>query len=455
MSRNNAKKKKQQKRRIQQHINRLRNVTKSRGGPRSQPVRRNSAKTRGKQKSRNISITSSNHRRGGNVPPLTRFHQRLSAKLGFGRRKLRNGGGDPVPIVHQWEDEADLDLRMGQQEKSTFDGVSISGTDYLGKIDVYPTQAGPTYQPTQEGDVLFKIPLSPLNLQATRIQELALMYQRYKVPELYVHLVPTTNAFQSGSVIPVIMYDPDISLTEYGGDDKRVRMAMSMYDSTMINVYQPVTVGAPGHFNETMWTRAEDADARLVIPGSFCVIAASSFIPFTGTPETLTLYNVYISYRYDFTVRGLSVPEPILPGITQAVTATTLDTIFYFEGALSTSIGYPVCLRDNFISPVYKTLQYVYECVVVSLAGKFGWQSDGGVQYQFLTDGATDTFLMSNGSPIYMFLDEANSLGGACYSFATNLTAALERRSDLFWGSVDLVSTLSSVGLQINPVTVS
>jgi hypothetical protein len=370
---------------------------------------------------------------------------------------MRSAGGDPVPVVHQWESESELDLRMGDQERSDFDGVTIEGTEYLGAIECIPTSAT-LWEPTTSGEILVRFPLSPINLNGTRIRQLAEMYQRYKMEEVYIHLVPTTNALQAGSVIPVILYDPDASLTEFGAADERVRMIMSMYDSAMVNVYQPITVGAPGHFNDTLWTRAEDADARLVVPASFALVAASSYIPFSGTPEYLTLYNAYISYKIKFTVRGLMVPTPILAS-TNIGGAGTYDTYFYFGAATTIAAGSEVCMLLNVLATTYDTFQYVYEVIVYNSSGYTGWYDvTSTTLVNFQSDGSANEFNLTNGTPLYMFKLPNIVSGGGCFGFATNLTAALERRQDLFWGSNTVVDTgVDQIvwALHVRPITIS
>ncbi len=439
-------------------IRKARNFTNSRGGKgKTRSVRNTRRPSRGNNKSLTRSVqkrTSTAARKRSNVSPLGAFHSRLRSR--FAGQKIKNGSGDPVPIVHQWQDEAELDIRIGQQEKASFDSVSIEGTDYLGKVVVYPTSAT-LNEPTNEGSVVYRHPLGPVNFPGTRLKELGELYQRYECLEIYVHLVPTTNAFQAGSIIPVILYDPDLSLTEFGSDEMRVRMALSMYDATMVNVYQPVTVAAPGHFNQTLWTKIEDTDARLTIPGSIAIIAASSFIPFSGTPEELTLYNMFISYRFKFSVRGLTIPGPLLADASWNSNGDPLNSVFWFDGAGTVAEDLPVCLQLQQFAPEYRSFNYIFECIATAPPGplKAWWQ--GPNQYvTFKTDGAEQGFAMYNGSPLYMFLSPANSVGAQCFHFATNLTAALERRPNLLWASGGLsTAVLFYGGLKINPVPVA
>lgn len=400
------------------------------------------------------------HIRGRDEPrnQFTGFNRNHRSILNMRKshNRLKSMGSSGVPIVRQWSENGEMDIEHGSFEShENHTGTRVSGTEFLGTIDVIA--ASPTaVNHTQTGEVLFNLPLSPALMPSTRIKQLSELFQVY-APQLYaIHFIPVVPATQNGSVIAGITFDPDYSMAVIPPGDRGMRVWLSMEGFEMVNVYQPFTVIWCPTVQDGYWTRVVDSDARLTVPGNLVVTSASTFSPFDGIETQLPLFNVMLSYEIDFERRGLQIPESIGENTEIDVYAPNTLSSFFFLPTGLTELGKVVCGNILFggLSNYDDNPETIFLCISKASThdpGVDSWSSATGPISFLASD--TGQFIMSAGRAFYMFLDSGAT--ELCWGFASNLTAAMEKRSNIYWGEsglanadlIDLVFTFRPINI--------
>jgi hypothetical protein len=351
----------------------------------------------------------------------------------------KSGG---VPIVKQWGVNTNMNIQHGTYNKSeNMSGCLISGTEYLGEISVSSTLAN---SPTDIGEVLFNLPMTPAMMPSTRIKQLMELFQVYAPKLLAVHFIPVVPATQNGSVVAGITFDPDYSMAEIPPGDQGLRVWMSMQGFEMVNVYQPFSVIWTPTVQDGYWSRLDDADSRLTIPGNLVVASASKYSPFDGIAVDLPLFNVMLSYEIEFERRGLQIPTPINTAGNAQFNAALFSDLFYQPFA--SFIGQEVCIESNTIPLLnYANPGYLLLCIVkgsTTIPGSYGWTNNGpggpiGLM-TFQSVGGT-TLEMIAGTAFYLFW--ATEGVNRWWGLASSLTSALEKSSDVYWGAPGYIGT--------------
>lgn len=389
---------------------------------------------------------------------LTGYNRSHSSVLALRKthNRLKSIAKDGVPIVRQWSREGELNIEHGTYESNeNHTGTLISGTEFLGTIDVISTAPG-VANPTQTGEVLYNLPLSPALMPSTRIKQLQQLFQVY-APKLFaVHFMPIVPATQNGSVIAGITFDPDFSMAVIPPGERGMRVWLSMEGFEMVNVYQPFSVIWCPTIQDGYWSRIVDSDARLTVPGNLVVASASTFSPFDGNEVQLPLFNIMLSYEIEFERRGLQIPQSVQADFQVEISAGVMSDFFFLNGGVS-AIGLPVCGNINYIglSNFTDNSDYIFLCITKASTvtpGITGWTSATGlIDFQTTDQGLMN---MDSGRAFYMFLDTGAT--SACWGFASSLTSALERKTDIFWGEDGLLNTdVLDLTFVIQPIDVS
>jgi hypothetical protein len=361
---------------------------------------------------------------------LKRFHNKLKSSS-----KASKG----VPIVRQWNKITDMNISHGSFEHTeNMSGCAISGTEFLGEIRVISTIGT---NPTSLGAVLYNLPLSPAFMPSTRIRQLMELFQIYAPALLAVHFIPVLQATQNGSVIAGVTFDPNFSMAEIPPGDQGARVWMSMEGFEMVNVYQPFSVIWCPTIQDGYWSRIDDTDARLTVPGNLVVSSASQYSPFDGIATDLPLFNIVLSYEIEFERRGLQIPRPITTLGEAQYNGTPVSDMFYIPPG-GTYPGLEVCVDRN-TAPLtnYAIPDYILLCTVQAstvTVGSTGWEAGGFGLLEFLTHGG-DTFTMTQGTAFYMVFKSNGETGAACWMICSSLSSALERDADIYWGNTGLL----------------
>jgi len=233
-----------------------------------------------KGKPANIKETVVINERAGPKAPSKPSHLR-GAPL---RRRGRNRGGGKgraVPVAR-----AAVRLRTGYKERrSGNDSVVIRGRDYIGPISTGSLG-------NAVGDNLFTLTLHPTNLTNSRVNTMAMLYEKYKFNKFVMHYeaaVPTTT---QGSLIGAIIPDPD-DPTIVGSNN--IQQLASVAGENQCRVWDNKAFplrskkGVP-----FMYTQQNVSDPRLFSQGVFKLAA------YTALAANLNLGTLYVEYEITF-----------------------------------------------------------------------------------------------------------------------------------------------------------
>ncbi len=288
------------------------------------------------------------------------------------------------------------------------DGCIITGSEYFGTVNVNTTA---NTVPTQPGDVLKLIFANPLLLPATRLHQLAQLYEHFKFLEFVIEYVPTVSNIYAGDIGLAWDYDPDEPINLMVGSDVRRRTFMA---------YKGANLGRAITFLRCGLQQNEDTlkdyfvhprdDGRQEMQAYGMVMAFTTFEPPTAGATTATLGEIIIHYKMKMDVRHL---EPLVaPVATVNLTINGLANASFAFVAVGQSVAFinyggTFSMRPNYIA--------VFTVLNEFKTGATKQFVDSVEGYQFQ--------LFSQGSVWFGFVDTPN---GNCY-ICDNVDSALDK----------------------------
>lgn len=354
------------------------------------------------------------------VPPRNK-----SNILKFNKKFLGEESEDP--IVKEWDEESKLEIKSQYHEEISHSGAHIIGTEFLDSVNVFTTTST-TIPPTNIGEVLDEILVSPLAIDGTRLHLMGQLYQRYRINHFTIHYVPVVPAVQNGSVTMFTSYDPDLQLTGIAPGIQLNRVVMSMETAVMFNVFNNVSITWRANIGTEYWTRIADGNARLSIPALFYILSSSSYTPYVGDAPELTLANLWMSYDIEFFNMGLldSVATP--SRIYQTPTSGDFNQVFLFSNGDSNINQLQVYLGDAWLSVLspYNTPGMILSCVM--LDEWTGTVSSVPFVIEFLTPGGK-RIVSKPGIPFYLYYE------GGAWGVHSSISGAVNGDRDVTWVS--------------------
>jgi len=176
---------------------------------------------------------------------------------------------------------------------STFrDGVQVDileGTDIVGPVNLSSTAT--------TGDVLMEAYISPAAFHATRMAQLAVLYQRYRFVGIEFIYEPVANATETGQVIGFCTFDPDSPLQTH--DSMNLNRAAAFFGNRQNQIWESASYGQHQPSSMTdLYVDPSGADTRFSYQGIFYLIAAGD-MGLLGQ-----IGNVYVRYKLE-----LSIPQ--------------------------------------------------------------------------------------------------------------------------------------------------
>lgn len=244
-------------------------------------------------------------------------------------RQMTNTLDREIPFKNGYEVEGSfpsIKPPMVSQGRDRFGPhLLITGTESLGAIQVYTTDSV-TPPPTQEGDVLKILTITPHGLPNTRLRLLSDNFARFKPEHIGVRLRPLSSAAQSGAVTGAFITDPADVLAIGSNPIDRVSRLMDYADSKSSNIIKELEIHAP-HLppdSEPFYV-APGSDAREEIPYQFYLMAQTNFDPVT----TETIRNIFmVELFYAVKLYDSKIPEF---SVTSLVSESALTTLFTTE----------------------------------------------------------------------------------------------------------------------------
>lgn len=217
------------------------------------------------------------------------------------------------------------------------------GTDFLRTIDLQDAQNN------QAGSMLLALPLNPLTFKSARLNQLAKLYQQYKVNKLVVHAVPCQPTNTGGQVL--MYFDQDVARIPTSGGTSALRFALSHAKAQMSSVWLQQDAVYPVDHKWRMCNLGA-GDARASNFGIFYVMIAAT----AGVAAyPAQLYTLTVEYDFEFKTEVV-LEDPASAGL----------ELFNIVPYTSTTPVYPVVTAVQLAGPV---LPFRYGIATVVDAG--------------------------------------------------------------------------------------
>lgn len=171
---------------------------------------------------------------------------------------------------------------------STYDpklgsGVRLKGSDYVAPITTGAGIAAP-------GSVLLDVLVSPGEFDSTRVQQIAALFERYRVRSWTFWYIPAVPSTIAGQILAYPDYDVADSLGTLPLNE-----AMAHMGSQLFNVYTetPIQFDRVDPYTD-LFTDAEGADPRLTYVGRLRYLTA------VALQASTTFGTIYMEYDIDF-----------------------------------------------------------------------------------------------------------------------------------------------------------
>jgi len=168
----------------------------------------------------------------------------------------------------------------------------ISGKEFVSPVTVSSSQL--------VGDILVNLPINPQNLVGTRLQQLSVLWERWRIKKWTLKYIPVAATTVPGQVI--MAYDPDV-VDNWGNNGLNVQkltelngVSVPVYGKTASVSFLPEKQMQNLYGNSSI-------DPRFSSPGRFILAAATLFT------TAMTVGNLYLDYSIEFY-------KPTLEGIT-------------------------------------------------------------------------------------------------------------------------------------------
>lgn len=185
------------------------------------------------------------------------------------------------------------------------DRLRLTGSEFITTISVHSSVHG---TPTEPGDIIYNLPISPSFLPGTRIAQLARLYQKYKYMNLTFEYVPIVPSIQDGALLMYVVEDPNENPTLQVDPDVRLRIDMAHKGAHMFNVYTYGRCFLTHDTDAYDWYYIYNTDEpRLNNQGQLFISAASTY---TNEAEEITLGQIIMHYDIEFEARTMNNAEP-------------------------------------------------------------------------------------------------------------------------------------------------
>jgi hypothetical protein len=303
------------------------------------------------------------------------------------------------------------------ETSKSFDTVRITGSEFITTVSVKTTDFT---TPTQPGDVIYNLPISPTFMPGTRLSQLAKLYQKYRYTNLVFEYVPIVPSIQDGAILMYIVEDPNENPSLITDPDTRLRNDMAHKGAHMFNVYTyGRTFLTKGNDSYNWYFIYNDDEPRLNNQGQFFIVASSLF---TNENTSLTLGQIIMHYDIEFTARTMNDNMPGPRYIDYEIVNFFEDHFVNFQQ------GEPYAFVSSTNLPGIENMVYVIRCTRELLVGgspvSCNTELEDGIQFfsqgsvWYATCKATNTHM-----EIYPTLDDALT-GNQPATLAANITAA-------------------------------
>jgi hypothetical protein len=196
-----------------------------------------------------------------------------------------------------------MEMKTTSFEQGGEEGLTMVGSEYITDLSVLTTQeTGPETLP---GDTIFSLPLAPRFYPGTRFKRMSTLFQKYRFNKVVFECIPIVPATQNGALIGFITHDPVENYSIVPDGDVRLRNFMAHHGAHMWNVFNYGNMVYTNDDTIQWYFTGPAEDGRLESQGNLMVAAASTFTPFDGSSETITLCQLIMHYEVEYLVRKL------------------------------------------------------------------------------------------------------------------------------------------------------
>ncbi len=157
--------------------------------------------------------------------------------------------------------------------------VEIIGSEAIQPLVVTTNDITPGV-PTQAGDILLVLPITPSFLANTRFRLISQNYSRWLPISCRIHYQPLGSSLLSGGLVMVPLMDPHETLTSTADPVFRLQRAMDYSNSHAFNVYNEAHMEFPSlPPDEEPFYVQEGSNSRFEIPYVLNILAQSTFAP--------------------------------------------------------------------------------------------------------------------------------------------------------------------------------
>lgn len=149
--------------------------------------------------------------------------------------------------------------------------LEIRGSELLGAIGLI--SAG---LQVPAGAALMELPLSPVTWTASRVAQMAPLFDQYRIEALVLEYVPLVAATKDGGLAMATYPDPSDAPGLLTGD-ARLRSVMARDGAAMTNVWSKMSVHMLAPLLKWYNTALNEEDLSTSVPGLFSVITATAF----------------------------------------------------------------------------------------------------------------------------------------------------------------------------------
>lgn len=307
------------------------------------------------------------------------------------------------------------------------EGLLMEGTEYITELSVQSTGTGGSIA-TEQGDVIYVLPLAPRFFPGTRYKRMSTLFQKYRIKRVVFECVPTVPSTQNGALIGFITHDPVENFTIIMDPDVKLRNFMAHHGCHMWNVFNYGNMAYSNDNTIDWYFTGPSEEPRLEAQGQLFIAAASSYVPFDGsaTSESINLCQVIMHYEVEFLVRKLEEDEQSAISIFVQVEAPTTWADMFVNGGN----GEPILVTNSFLTSNL-SVDYDTDMIIIMKVRESLNQDENGPLPVNVDTELGKTQLLSLGSVWYGFFshlgDDPNPIN---LVICPTLSAALERQLD-------------------------
>lgn len=230
--------------------------------------------------------------------------------------------------------------RSGQAKSKT---ETISGTDFLRKIDVFPIQL-------LDGDIklVYSVDISPSSFPNTRLELISNTYQMYRFTNFTIKSKSILTSVINGLFIGYIDTDPQDAPVPTSSDDI-LRIAKGHQASFQKALNDNWTLSLPMRSDDQMFFIGDQGDTRLRKMGKLYIFQVGKATKFDGSPvdSEISAASLEIEWTCKFSSPQLQQIDRIFDAESQKNILRIFSDLAWYRRFNATGIDKDSCLRDK------------------------------------------------------------------------------------------------------------